>query len=169
MNERVLSFAEVLFRGSTDAAAAARTAIEQPAAFIARHAGDLGYVRRKPGWVPEPWALLLDVAEVLGWVGDIDWQTASDEVVAVVRGLPPAASLAVDWDVLASAHADAETRTFLGILARATAQAGEALVCLDRGSDSFTLALLLPGSLAQAGRLALEIGGRVDEFDAELP
>ena len=164
MNERFMQFAEVLFRGNVDAVAAARDAIERPAAFIERHAADLGYVRPKPGWMPDPWNLLLDVATVRGWVWEIDWRTASDEVVAVVRGLPPAASLNVDWDRLADTHADADTETFLALLARAVAQVGEALVCLDRGSDSYPLALLVPNSLAEARRLAAEIGGRVNEF-----
>lgn len=167
MDARLLRFAEVLFRGDVAAVAAARDALAQPAAFVARHADDLGYFRPEPGWSPGPWPLLLDVAQLVGWVWAVDWREASDEVVAAVRELVPAGPITVDWDGLASAHAEAETRTFLRILARAVAPAGEVLVSLDRGSDSYPLALLPLGSLAEATRLAAEVGGRVDTLDTE--
>ena len=167
MDDRVLRFAEVLFRGDAAAVAATRDALADPAEFIARHAADLGYVRPKPGWHPEPWPLLLGLAQLRGWVWDVDCREAADEVAAAVGGLTPAALLAVDWAGLVAAHPEADTETFLGVLARAVAPAGEALVCLDRGSDSYPLALLPVGSLAEAGRLAAAVGGRVDALDAE--
>jgi hypothetical protein len=166
MDERLLRFAELLFRGDPAAATAARDALAQPAAFVAQHGRDLGYVRPKPDWAPAPWPLLLNVAELRGFVRVVDWRAGSDEVAASVADLAPAAGLSVDLDGLAVANAEAETREFLRVLARAV-PAGERLVSLDNGSDSYTLALLPVASLAEAERLAVEIGGRVDALDAE--
>jgi hypothetical protein len=45
--------------------------------------------------------------------------------------------------------------------------AGERLVRLDDGSDSYPLALLPSASLAEAEQLAADLGGRVDALDAE--
>ncbi len=167
MDDRLLRFAELLFRSDTAAVAATRAALADPAGFVARHAADLGYVRPEPGWSPEPWPLLLDLAQFHGWVWRVDWREAADEVAAAVGGLAPAGPLAVDWAGLAAAHSEADTLAFLEVLARAVAPAGEALVCLDCGSDSYPLALLRAGSLAEAGRLAAAVGGRVDALDAE--
>lgn len=161
MGDRILRFAELLFRGDSDSVAAARDALADPAGFVARHAADLGYVRPQPGWRPTPWPLLLDLAQLRGWVREVDWKEAPDEVAAAVGGLAPAARLGIDWGGLADAHPGTETEAFLGVLARAVAPAGEALVCLDRGSDSYPLALLPAGSLGEAGRLAAAVGGRV--------
>ena len=168
MDDRLLRFAEVLFRGDAAAVASTRDALADPAGFVARFAADLGYVRLEPGWSPEPWPLLLDLAQLRGWVWAVDWHEAADEVAAAVGGLAPAAALAVDWGGLASAHAEADTRAFLGVLSRAVAPAGEVLVSLDRGSDDYPLALLPADSLAEARWLAAAVGGRVLGYQPEL-
>ena len=162
MDTRLLKFAEVLFRGDATAIAAARAALDEPADFIARHANDLGYIRPKSGWAPEPWPLLLDVAQIQGWLWEVDWKADPHEVAEAVRGLAPADALEVEWSGLATAHTEAETLAFLSTLATLLASQGESLVCLDRGSDSYPLALLPAGSLAEAMRMASEVGGRVD-------
>lgn len=164
MDERLLRFAELLFRGDPVAMAACRDAFAHPTAFIAQHGRDLGYVRPKPGWLPVPWPLLLNVAELHGFVRVVDWRAGADEVAASITDLVPAASLPVDWDGLAAAHVKVETREFLRMLAQAV-PAEERLVSLDNGSDSYPLALFPAASLAEAGRLAKEVGGRVDMLD----
>src|SRR4051794_6277992 len=110
MDERLVRFAELLFRGNPGAVAAAREAIAQPAAFIAQHGRELGYIRPKPGWAPDHWSLLLDVAKLRGWVRVVDWREASDEVAASVAALAPAAAIPVDWDGLAAGHGETVTR-----------------------------------------------------------
>jgi hypothetical protein len=166
MDERVLRFAELLFRGDVAKIALAREALAQPAAFIAQHASDLGYIRPKPGWAPSPWQLLLDIAEVNGWVRVVDWRADAEEVVASVRALVPGRDFSVDWEELVESHGKEETRGFLRAVAQAM-PAGERLVCLDNGSDSYPLALLPTASLAQAQQSALEIGGRVESLEEE--
>jgi hypothetical protein len=116
--------------------------------------------------VPEPWELLLDVAKLRGWVRVADWREASDEVAASVAALVPAANLSIDWDGLAEAHEIIETRDFLRVLARSM-PAGERLVSLDDGSDSYPLALLPAATLAEAQALPPSLGGRVDLLDAD--
>jgi hypothetical protein len=166
MDDRLLRFASLLFRDNPAAMATMRDAAAQRAAFIAQHASDLGYVRPKPGWAPGPWSLLLDVAQVSGWVRIVDCREASNEVAASVAAVRPAAAIPVDWKGLAAAHVETETREFLRLLAQAM-PAGERLVRLDDGSDSYPLALLPSASLAEAEQLAADLCGRVDALDAE--
>jgi hypothetical protein len=166
MDERFLRFAELLFRGDASAVAAAREALSQPTAFIAQYASDLGYGRVNSDWAPAPWQLLLDIAEVNGWVRVVDWRADAEEVMASVAALVPASALSIDWEELAAEHGEADTRGFLRAVAQAM-PAGERLVCLDNGSDSYPLALLPTASLAQAQRSALEIGGRVESLEEE--
>src|SRR5262249_39101372 len=117
-------------------------------------------------WVGNAWDLLLDFAQVHGWVWDVDWKESPEEIIAVVRSLDPAKRFSFDWAGLCSAHQDSETRDFLGVLARSLRPAGEVLVALDRGSDSYPLALLPSGQVAAARQLASDIGlGKIEAMD----
>lgn len=158
-----IEFATVLFRGDEAALNVVRSALTEPAEFVRVNATELGYVRPTPGWYPDKWSLVLDVAGLRGWVFEVDWRADVDEVTEAVRDLIPARALSFDWDAFAASNED-ETREYLRALARALEPLGERLVSLDRGSDSYYLALITPATVSEARRLVAEIGFRVEDL-----
>jgi anti-anti-sigma factor len=157
-NADVMEFGELLYRSDKEALASLQSALADWEDFYERHGDDIGVDLDclQEVWQEDanPWEILIDVGRLHRWVFEADWKEFLDEVVAGVKQLVPAAGLEVPWDRLAATDPETDVEDFLPMIAAALRPHGEALVFLDKGSDSYPLALIKVAQVKKAKRLA---------------
>jgi hypothetical protein len=165
MDESIAAFARLLYRSDDRALADLKRALADWVLFYQQHGQnidvDVDYLV-KHSWKDgaDPWGILIDVGILHKWVFEADWREFADEIASGLRELVPARPLVIDWRAVGEDDTKAET-VFASVSSQARL-AGEILVILDKASDSYPLAFLSVGSVAEAQRLAELIGrGRV--------
>ncbi len=140
---------------------------------LAAHDDPVGYVRAHADrlmdrGIDDPtsdlaWIALLDALTDVGRLAEVDWKEQGEDVARQLRALRSSPGDAA-WTWLGSADMEASTETFLHIVAAGLRAGGTELVILDMGSDSYPLALVPAGQLAQVLGLSSVAG-----FPASVP
>jgi anti-anti-sigma regulatory factor len=153
-----IDFATILYRGDKNALASLESALKDWRAFYGQHAKEIGvdFDWLKQIWEDKanPWEVLIDVGCLHNWVFEADHAECFDEIVAGLRTLQPVKSVSLPWDELAKTEPETDIEEFFAEVSAKLRPHKEALVILDKGSDSYPLAMIRLDALKKAKRLA---------------
>jgi anti-anti-sigma regulatory factor len=156
-----LDFATILYRGDKNALRSLESALKDWKAFYGIHAKEIGvdFDWLKKIWENEanPWEVLIDVGVLHHWVFEADHAEFFDEIVAGLRALEPVKLVSMPWDELAKTEPATEIEDFFAEVSARLRPHDEALVILDKGSDSYPLAMIRLDALKKAKRLAKQL------------
>lgn len=156
-----LDLATILYRGDKKALASLESALKDWRAFYSIHAKAIGvdFDWLKKIWENEanPWEILIDIGVLHHWVFEADHAEFFDEIVAGLMALEPAKTVPMPWDELAKTEPETEIEEFFAEVAAKLRPHKEALVILDKGSDSYPLAMIRLDALKKAKRLAEQL------------
>jgi len=156
-----LDFAAILYRGDKKALASLESALKDWRAFYGMHAKEIGvdFDWLEKSWEngPNPWEVLIDVGVLHHWVLEADHAEFLDEIVAGLKALEPAKTVPMPWDELAKTEPETEIEEFLAEVSAKLRPNNEVLVILDKGSDSYPLAMIRLDALEKVKRLAEQI------------
>lgn len=119
-----------------------------------------------------PWLALIEMLDEVGRLKEIDWKEAGSETLAGLErigGLPARKALRVahNAETQLDQRPTVETLALFGKLLGAT---GQALIQLDKPSDSYALMIVPPGELPGLAKLARAAGGAIIHWTGkELP
>ncbi len=161
MDVTIEALARLLYRNDPSALADLQAALSDWLPFYRKYGTNIGvdmrYLEKHFGVSgANPWEVLLDVGILHQWVFEADWREFADEIVNGLRALRPAQSLAVDWEKVA--ENDPEAEALFRAVQSEVRPLGETLVILDKASDSYPLAFLPVGVVAEAQQLAGLLG-----------
>lgn len=157
----VLDLAAILYRGDKKALASLEIALKDWRTFYGSHAKEIGvdfdWLKETWGNEANPWEVMIDVGCLHHWVCEVDHAEFFDEIVAGLRELEPAKTLAMPWEELAKTEPEIEIEEFFGQVSAKLRPHKEALVILNKGSDSYPLALIRLDGLKKAKRLTEQL------------
>jgi len=157
-NSIALELGSLLYRADEKALASLESALTDWKAFYSRHGREIGVdlVRLKNIWQdePNPWEVLIDVGILHHWVFEADHAEFFDEIVVGLKALGPASAVSMPWEELAKTEPDTDVQVFFAEVSAKLHPHHEALVILDKASDSYPLAILRLDALKEAKHLA---------------
>ena len=157
-NSAAVEFATLLYRGDKEALASLESALADWKAFYSRHAREIGVDLEwlKEIWHDEAntWEVLIDVGILHHWVFEADHAEFYDEIVRGLGALEPAKAVSMPWEELAKIESETSVEEFFTEVSAKLRPHKEALVILDKASDSYPLAIIRLDAIKQARRLA---------------
>jgi hypothetical protein len=97
---------------------------------------------------------LIDVGVLHHWVFEADHAEFYDEIVRGLGALKPAKTVSMPWEELAKTESETDIEEFFAEVSAKLRRQKEALVILDKASDSYPLAIVRLDAVKKARRLA---------------